>query len=320
MRMSGRKQGSKVGLILSLIAALALAVPVFAKAAATGGEGQAVVTILPKQNRETPVRIEARDLEVKVNGGLSSVTGWTPLRGADGDLEVVVLIDDSASPVLGNQLSEIAAFLKGLSPEAKAGLAYMRNGRAVMAGPLSTNHAAVAQELHIPIGIPGSNASPYFCLSDLARNWPSTDRAARREVVMITNGVDEYGEPGDMQDPYVLASIHDAVKSGLVVYSIYWSDRGRNGGGLGSSYGQDLMAQVTEATGGASYFTGLSNPVSVQPYFQDIAWRLKNQYRLSFASSLNGKPAVKQMALHVGGPAAKVVAPQQVYVTNGSGE
>ena len=317
MRMPGF---TRPGLTLSLIAGLALAVPVFAQAPATGGEGQAVVTILPKKSHERPVRIEARDLEVKVNGGLSSVTGWVPLRGANSDLEVVVLIDGGASGDIGNQLGDIRGFLKGLPPDAKAGLAYMQNGRAVMSGPLSTDHQAVAHELHIPSGIPGSNASPYFCLSDLAKHWPSKDTMARREVVMITNGVDEYGQPGDMDDPYVQASIHDAVKSGLVVYSIFWSDRGRNGGGMGSEFGQSLMAQVTDATGGASYYTGLMNPVSVQPYLKDIAWRLENQYRLSFASGLMGKPEVKRLALHVGGPAAKVVAPGQVYVTKFAGE
>jgi hypothetical protein len=320
MTISGRKPGlRKTRLALSLIAGLVLAVPAMAEAPATGGKGQAVVTILPKKSHEQQVHIEARDLEVKVNGGLSDVTGWTPLRGANSDLEVVVLIDGGASAGIGNQLGDVRSFLKGLPPDAKVALAYMENGRSAMAGPLSTDHAAVARELRLPSGIPGSNASPYFCLSDLAQHWPSTDAMARREVVMITNGVDEYGQPGDMQDQYVQSAIRDAVKSGLVVYSIYWSDRGQFGG-ANSGFGQSLMTEVTEATGGASYYTGMSNPVSLQPYLQDIEWRLENQYRLSFASSLKGKPEVKRLALHVGGPAAKVVAPQQVYVTSRSGE
>jgi hypothetical protein len=308
------------GLTLSLIAGLALAVPALTEATATGGQGQAVVTILPKKSHEQPVRIEARDLQVKVNGGLSDVTGWTRLHGANSDLEVVVLVDGSLSTGFGNELGDIREFLKGLPPDAKAAVAYMQNGRAAMSGPLTTDHKAVAGELHVPSGMPGSNASPYFCLSDLAQHWPSTDTMARREVVMITDGVDEYGEPGDMQDPYVEAAIHDAVRSGLVVYSIYWSDRGRYGRGVASVYGQSLMGQVTDATGGASYYTGLANPVSLQPYLQDITWRLENQYRLSFASGLKGKPEVKRLALRVGGPAAKVVAPQQVYVTSHGGE
>ncbi|HUX44611.1 MAG TPA: hypothetical protein VMV57_07670 [Terracidiphilus sp.] len=293
---------------------LVAAAPMVAEAPVQAGHGEAVVTVMPKKAHEGHVKILPEDLQVKVNGARSSVTGWEPLRGASGALEVVVLIDGSARADLGAQLGDMANFLHGLPADAKAGVAYMENGRAVMQGPLSSDHAAVAKGLRLPSGIPGSSASPYFCLSELANHWPSKDMTARREVVMITNGVDNYGTPGDMNDPYVNASIRDAVKAGLVVYSIYWNNRGFMSGGGGALLGQSLMQQVTDATGGATYAIGSMNPVSMQPYFEDIALRLANQYRLSFDSGLKGKPEVKTMALRVGGPAAKVVAPNQVYV------
>jgi hypothetical protein len=102
----------------------------------------------------------------------------------------------------------------------------MKNGRAVLSGPLSTNQALVVRELHLPGGSPGSNASPYFCLSDLAQHWPSQDRAARREVVMIGNGVDNYDPRFDFHDPYVRAAIDDSVRARLVVYAIAWKSQG----------------------------------------------------------------------------------------------
>lgn len=306
----------KPGLALSVLGMVALALPVFAEVPTAAGVGQAVVTVLPGKNYEGKVNIEPRDLQVKVDGGLSSVTGWTPLRGVNGDLEVVVLIDGGARSGFGNQLPYIADFLKGLPAGAKAGLAYMEYGRAAMQGPLSTDHEAVAHELRLPSGIPGSSASPYFCLSSLAKHWPSTDKMARREVVIITNGVDNYGETGDMADPYVENAIHDSVKAGLVVYSIYWNDfDGFRGQGFQALSGQSLIRQVTRATGGESYWTGTSNPVTLEPYFKDIMHRLENQYRLSFSSGLKGKPEVKRLALRVGGPPAKVIAPDRVYVT-----
>ncbi|MGA8728824.1 MAG: hypothetical protein WB608_08750 [Terracidiphilus sp.] len=45
------------------------------------GQGQAVVTVLPKKNLEAPIEITAQDLQVKVNGKESSVTNWVPLAG-----------------------------------------------------------------------------------------------------------------------------------------------------------------------------------------------------------------------------------------------
>ena len=93
----------------------------------------------------------------------------------------------------------------------------MQNGRAVFSGPLTPNHATAAQQLHLPLGAPGADASPYFCLSDLAKRWPSNDRAARREVIMITDGVDYYHLQYDPEDPYVQAAIQDLVRANLVV-------------------------------------------------------------------------------------------------------
>lgn len=295
--------------------------PAFPDAATSQGQGQAVVTVLPKGNREEPVNILQQDLQVKVNGKASDVTGWVPLRGSNDALDLVILIDDGARSSLGNQLSEIASFIKSLPANVKAGVAYMQNGRAAMAGPLSTDHAEVASQLRLPNGNAGTNGSPYFCLSELAQHWPSADRASRHEVVLITDGVDNYNRRFDPDDPYVQAAIHDSARAGLVVYSIYWSDRGFGDNSMYmSNAGQNLLSEVTEATGGGSYWNGMGDPVTFQPYFEDISWRLQNQYRLSFSSGLNGKPEVKTMGLKVGGPASKVYAPRQVFVTHPEGE
>ncbi len=285
------------------------------------GQGQAVVTVLPKKNLEAPVNITAQDLQVRVNGKDSNVTNWVALRGENSDLEIVVLIDGSARTSLGQQLNDIANFIDSLPPNVKVGVGYMENGRAAMAGPLSADHPQVAHELHLPAGFPGSTGSPYFCLSDLAHHWPSSDHAARHEVVMITDGVDNYDRRYDPEDPYVQAAVHDVVQAGIVVYTIYWRDEGRlDRTFYGAFDGQSLLSQVTQATGGANYWVGTGDPVSFQPYFEDISLRLQNQYRLSFDSGLKGKPQVETMNLKVAGPASKIYAPQQVYVTHPAGE
>jgi hypothetical protein len=300
---------------------LVMAGPAFAETATTQGQGQAVVTVLPKANREEPVNILQQELQLKVNGKQSDVTGWVPLRGANDSLELVVLIDDGARSSIGTQIGDIASFIKSLPANVKVGVAYMQNGRAAMVGPLSTDHAAVARQLRLPNGLPGANGSPYFCLSELAQHWPTADRTSRHEVVLITDGVDNYYRRFDPDDPYVQAAIHDSARAGLVVYSIYWSGRGFGDDSMYmSNAGQSLLAEVTDATGGTSYWTGTGDPVTLQPYFRDIRWRLQNQYRLSFSSGLSGKPAVRTMALKVGGPASKVSAPRQVFVSHAAGE
>lgn len=273
------------------------------------GQGRAVVTVLHGEE------IPQQALQIKVNGKESSVTGWTPLRGSQSNLEFVVLIDDGARGSLGSQLSDIAKFIDGLPPNAKVAVAYMMNGRAVFTGPLTTDRASVERKLHLPLsGMPGVNASPYFCLSDLAKNWPSRDPQARREVVMITDGVDNYERRYDPDDPYVQAAIQDAVRARLVVYSIYWTNSGRFDRSMyGADTGQNLVSEVTSATGGNNYWEGYGNPVSFQPFFADIDRRLSNQYELDFLAPLGSKPQIEDLKLKLN-LSAKVEAPQQVYV------
>lgn len=303
-----------IGLIALAAAVMVIASPTFA-ADAVSGQGRAIVTVIQKGDSETPANLAAQNLRVKLNGKESSVTAWQHLKGPENPIELVLLIDGSARASIGTQLSEISDFVKEMPKNTKVAIAYMENGRAAFTTSLSSDPAVVLRALRLPGGSPGQNGSPYFCLSDLAKNWPSHDLNARREVVMITDGVDYYNLRYDPNDPYVQAAINDSVRSGLVVYSIYWLDQGRiDRSGYENNAGQNLLSLVTQATGGNSYWQGLGNPVTFDPYFKDLRQRFLNQYRLSFASDLKGKPQVETLSLKVGGRSSKVTAPQQVFV------
>jgi hypothetical protein len=292
--------------------ALLLAAPAFSQST---GQGRAVVTVLSKQHGEPPASVSQQDVSIKVNGKPSVVTSWMPLKGPNDKLELVILIDSSARDSIGSQFGDIEHFVNGLPPNTKAAIAYMQNGRAVFAGSLTADHAQVLRALHLPAGSPGSSASPYFCLSDLAKHWPSGDRGSRREVVMVTDGVDNYQPELNLDDPYLQAAIADSVRAGLVVYSIYWINQGRASGTMYmENVGQSLLNEVTEATGGKNLWTGIGNPVSLQPFFEELARRLGNQYELGFSASLDRKPGDETLKLKVGGPELDVTAPKQVFV------
>lgn len=279
------------------------------------GQGTAVVTLLPQGNAQTADSL-AQKLTVKVGGKETQVTGFRELKGERSPVELVLLVDGSARSGISREFQDIAQFVRSLPPNVRMGVAYMENGRAVFAAPFSTDRNVILRGLHMPTGLAGTNGSPYFCLSDLATHWPSQDGAARREVVMITDGVDEYSPRYDPDDPYVQASIHDAVRAHLTVYSIYWRDQGRFDRTMyADNDGQNLLQQVTETTGGKNYWIGIGNPVSFLPYFDDLEKRLRNQYELSFTVPLKGKAEIQSFKLKLNAPGTKADAPQQVYVT-----
>lgn len=301
--------------VFSAATVLLAAAPVFSQSDFDSGQGKAVVTVLPTQQTAEAPSISASQLALKVNGKPVNIAAWKALAGNNAPVQLVVMIDDAARGSIGTQLKDIAQFIQSLPPSAEAGVAYMDNGRAALAGPLSSDHAAVARELRVPNGAPGISGSPYFCLSDLAHHWPSQDRDARRVVVMVTDGVDNYEVRYNPDDPYLQAAIHDAVRSRISVYSIYWRNRGVLDHTLyAANDGQNLLSELTEATGGYSYWQGFGEPVSFQPYFKDLNRRLSHQYEMAFTAPLPHGPGVANLSLHINGVAGKVVAPQKVYV------
>jgi len=147
------------------------------------------------------------------------VTDWIPLQGDRAGLEFFILIDDESGLNLGTQLESIKQFINAQPSTTKVGVAYMQNGIARVAQNPTNDHAAAANALRLPMGVAGANASPYFSLSDLVKKWPATND--RREVVMISDGIDRYYGTGNLDDPYVQAAAYDAAKAGILVSAIY---------------------------------------------------------------------------------------------------
>jgi hypothetical protein len=279
------------------------------------GHGQVVVTILPKKDGAALPEISPENMKLKVNGKETSITNLVAPKDA-GNIELVLLFDSSLRSSLGTQLKELEKFIRTLPPNTKLAVAYMEFGRAKFETPFTTDRDKSVRALHLPAGTPGSSGSPYFCISDLAKSWPQSEGPARREVLMVTDGVDNYNPRYDPEDPYVQAAIRDSVRAGIVLYSLYWHDQGRfSRTGYANNAGQNLMVQVTEATGGKNFWSGFGNPVSFEPFLDELTRRIQNQYELSFIAPFNGKPQVEQIRLKVNVPGTEVASPQQVFIT-----
>lgn len=274
---------------------------------------QTVVTIAPKSGEAPP--IQQTDIKVWADGKETSITGWQPLHGESAGLELVVLIDNSARSSLGSQLGDLSKFIQNLPPGVKVGVAYMQTGSAIFEQNLTADHLAASKAVRLTSGTPGSNASPYFCLSDLAKRWPSRDARSRREVLMVTDGVDRYNLRYDPDNPYLQAAISDAQKAGILVYSIYFRDVGRiDRTQYETNAGQNLLTQLSQATGGKLYLQGMGNPVSFLPFLEDLSRQFENQYELGFLAKPKGKQQLVQLKIKTSRGHMEVNAPERVPV------
>jgi hypothetical protein len=280
---------------------------------ANGFLARMVVTVEARHGSNVP-GINREDVMVYEGHDRDQVSDWIPARGDHAALELFILLDDGSSISLGSQLEDIRQFINGQPTSAKIGVAYMQNGIARVEQNLTSDHALAAKALRLPMGIGGVNASPYFSLSDLVKRWPQS--TARREVVMVTDGIDRYYGSPDMLDPYVASAIEDAQRAGIVVSAIYTPGVGHYGHSYWRTYwGQMYLAQVTDETGGESYYIGLTGaPVSFVPYLDDLALRLTHQYFLAFVPKPQKKSALQPVKLMTEVPNAELVSADRVYV------
>jgi hypothetical protein len=289
--------------------------PLWAQETSTG---RAIVTVNTK-GAEGVTTVPKQTISVYENRKLQDVAGWVPLRGERSGLQLVVLLDDSSGGNLGLQLNDIRSFLSGLPPTAQVAIGYMRNGTPNLVQNFTNDHALAAKSLRLPSGNAGINGSPYFCLSDLVKHWPGGDSNIRREVIMVTDGVDRYsGARFDPENPYVQAATSDAQKAGVVVYSIYYRGQGRlDRSFVATDGGQNYLTIVSGATGGKVYLEGFGNPVSFAPFLSDIQRKLQNQYELTYVSA--AKPGLQGIRVKTSQPNTSLEYPSRVPVGGANG-
>ncbi len=274
---------------------------------------QMVITVSSAHGSESPSEtLKADDLTVMLGNNPAPVVRLERLAGDLADMQLFVLLDDSTrSTSLGLQLPELKTFIGSLPATTEVAIGYMRNGTFASAQAFTADHQKAAGSLRLPQAIPGGNASPYFALSDLVKHWPSKQSTHRRAVLMLTDGVDRYYGTSTVDDPYVDSAVHDALKQGVAVYSIYLRGAGFYGNGWTTNTAQSRLIQVSDETGGYAYFQGFTDPVTISPFLKDFQNRIENQYQVTI-DALNEK-GVRPVKFRTTLP-LKILGPTKIYL------
>jgi hypothetical protein len=282
----------------------------------TAAPTQMVITVRPATAPENtaPETLVAGDLRVLRGNASAPVARLQRLTGDLADMQLFLFLDDSTrSTSLGTQLPELKTFLESLPATTEVAVGYMRNGGVAMAQAFTADHRKAAMSLRLPQAVPGENGSPYFALSDLVKHWPSKKSTDRRVVMMLTDGVDPYYGVANMDDPYLDAASRDALKEGVMVYSIYLRGAGLYGrNGWVTNFAQSRLIELSEETGGHAYFLGFTDPVTISPFLKDFEDRLENQYQVTIEALF--EKGVQPVKLRTELRGLKIESPTHIYV------
>lgn len=273
--------------------------------------GQHLIVTAEGRHGAAPPEVSKDDVSVEVNKKPARVTEWVPLRGDQSNLQLYIVIDDSEDTDLGVQFESLKHFMSEQPVSTQIGLVYLRYGSADIVAPLTTDHAALAKALRLPLGQPGIAASPYMGISDLIKKWPAAE--ARREVLLISSGIDPWS-PRDPQNLYLQTAIADAQRAGVLVHSIYYPGSGH----LGHSYarvnwGQNYLSELGDGTGGEAYWQGFGSAVAFDSFLKDFDQRLRNQYLLTVGVN-ETKSGLEPVRVSASKPDVALVSASSIYV------
>jgi hypothetical protein len=273
---------------------------------------QTIVTVEARHGKDIPA-LNREDIQAFQRQERLQVTDLVPLQGANAGLELFFLLDDASNTSIGSQFGDIRHFIEMQPATTAVGIGYMQHGTVAVVQNPTTDHSRAAQALRVPVW--SGEASPYLSLSDLIKRWPGT--SGRREVVMVTSGVDPLGGTGP-SNPYLDAAIDDAQRNGIVVYAIYMPGAGHAGHSPWlMNWAQSHLGQIAEETGGEAYMLGFGPPVSFAPYLDDVTGHLAHQYRATVLLKKAGKAGFEDVRFATEMANAELLAAKRVYVPAG---
>lgn len=293
-----------------MIAALVLVsgpVVTSAKAAAPGTVTM-TVTAVGKKDTIPPI-VTKDDVQFYLNKERTQIADWKH----GGRLYLAVLIDDSLDGSIANQWGDLKAFLTSQPDTTYISVSYARNGTAMVAQDFTNDHELAAKALRIPLGGGGAFSSPYLTLLDLMKRWPSS--TDRRSILLISSGIDYFRGGFDFRSPDLDSTISRAQKQNINVWTIYAPDAGHRGRGFFvANRAQSNLSQLSDETGGESFYLGTAAPVTLKPYFDELSMHLSNQYLLTLKAGGGAKGRFERVRAATELPYVEFLAPSQAFL------
>lgn len=258
------------------------------------------VTMAAEEGKRVP-EVKLEDVIVKQGKSRLRVTDWVPATGDRAGLDLFILIDDASESSLGLQFKDLGDFINAQPASTSVAVGYTRDATVQIAQNFTVDHAAAAKALRLPTGMTQAFRNPYLSLVDLMKRWP--EHPNRREVIMVTDGVDRFR--GGLRfrglspiSPDVDTASVVAQRTGTIIHTIYFPGVGRFHHNFWEvTNGQNGIAKLSEETGGESFFLGTLPPVSFKPYLDQIQRILDNQSLLTFEAKPGKKAGLQSVTL-----------------------
>jgi len=277
-------------------------------APASSGTTTFTVTAVGKKEATPPIALD--DVQLSFGKERKQIGDWK----REDKLALAILIDDSMDSSVAGQWDYLKEFIMAQPPSTLIAVGYIRNNSTTVAQDFSSNHELAAKALRITIGVGALGSSPYLGAMDMLKRWPET--GVRRSLILITSGIDYFRGSGfGPFSPDLDPLIQRAQRQNTNVWPIYYPSSGHRGrGSFLVNTAQNNLEKLAEGSGGESYYLGVTAPVSLKPYFDEISQHLSNQYLLSFAGSGGAKGKYQSIKIKTEIKEVEFFYPSSVFI------
>jgi hypothetical protein len=296
---------------------------------------------------DTPV-LKPENVQVRQGKTALKVNQVIPAQGSNAALQLMILIDDTCDSSIGNNLNDIRDFVNAQPATTAVAIGYMSNANVQITQDFTVDHALAAKAIRLPLGRLSAMDSPYLSLMSLLKRWP--EQKVRREVIMVSDGIDRlrgegsrgdaFGGPQSFRNPMggpvssrnlygdlpsnrsmpTMSVDADSASSmsqryGVIVHGIYSPGVGRVGrNSWEAQLGQSGIGKIADETGGEYFALGFQTPVSFKPFLDRLQKVFDNQYYLVFEAVPQKKAGLQRIKISSDAATTEIAAADNVWV------
>src|SRR6185503_5094923 len=253
---------------------------------ATHGPGKPVtvpVTIRVKEETE----LQNIDLSIHEDGEPQTIISLRGI-GTNSPITLVVLIQEDLVPSVGNEIKDMAEFIRKLPKGSRVMVGYLRTGSLQVKQRFTTDLDRAASALRPPTGsATNSPYNPYVEVIEALKRFEGQP-LGRRAILLVSDGLDisrgiDSSSPTQSVD--LQRAVNESQRRGVAVYSFYAPSV------LIASHpelvlnAQSSLTRLSDETGGIPFFQGTGAPVSFRPFLRELDTALQKQAALTFLST-----------------------------------
>ena len=253
---------------------------------ATRGPGKPVtvpVTIRVKEETE----LQNIDLSIHEDGEPQTIISLRGI-GTNSPITLTVLIQEDLVPGVGNEIKDMADFIRQLPRGSRIMVGYLRTGSLQVKQRFTTDLEKAASALRPPTGFASNSPyNPYVEVIEALKRFDGQP-LGRRAILLVSDGLDisrgvDSSSPTQSVD--LQRAVNESQKRGVAIYSFYAPSIVTAAHPELSSNAQSSLQRLSDETGGIPFFQGTGAPVSFAPFLRELDTSLQKQAALTYLST-----------------------------------